>query len=158
MRLILVAVGRTKSGPETELAARYHDRAVKAGKALGFRGLDIVVLDESRAAEAGQRKAEEAREIRRHRVGRLILLDERGKSLASEAFAERLGRWKDASEEAATLVIGGPDGLDPALREEADLVLSFGAMTWPHQLVRVMALEQLYRAITILSGHPYHRV
>ncbi len=60
--------------------------------------------------------------------------------------------------EAATIVIGGPDGLDAPLRAEADLVLSFGAMTWPHQLVRVMAMEQLYRAVTILSGHPYHRV
>ncbi|QCI65338.1 23S rRNA (pseudouridine(1915)-N(3))-methyltransferase RlmH [Phreatobacter stygius] len=157
MRLILVAVGRTKAGPETELAARYQDRAAKAGKALGFRGLDVVTLDESRAADGAQRKAEEAGAIRRQRVGRLILLDERGKSLGSEAFAERLGRWKDKSEEAATLVIGGPDGLDPALHAEADLVLSFGAMTWPHQLVRVLALEQLYRAMTILAGHPYHR-
>lgn len=157
MRLILVAVGRTKAGPETDLATRYQDRAVKAGKALGFRGLDVVTLDESRAPDPAQRKADEAGGIRRQRAGRLILLDERGKSLGSEAFAERLGRWKDASEDAATLVIGGPDGLDPALHAEADLVLSFGAMTWPHQLVRVMALEQLYRAMTILAGHPYHR-
>ncbi|MCZ8316803.1 23S rRNA (pseudouridine(1915)-N(3))-methyltransferase RlmH [Phreatobacter sp.] len=158
MRLILVAVGRTKAGPETELAARYQDRAAKAGKALGFRAMEAVTLDESRAADVAARKAEEAAAIRRVRSGRLILLDERGKSLGSADFAAQLGRWKDASEEAATLVIGGPDGLDPALRAEADLVLSFGAMTWPHQLVRVMAMEQLYRAVTILSGHPYHRV
>ena len=157
MRLILVAVGRMKSGPETELAARYQDRAVKAGRALGFRSLDIVTLDESRQADAAARKAEEAGAIRRARAGRLILLDERGKSLGSEDFAALLGRWKDASEEAATIVIGGPDGLDPALRSEADLMLSFGTMTWPHQLVRVLALEQIYRATTILSGHPYHR-
>jgi 23S rRNA (pseudouridine1915-N3)-methyltransferase len=157
MRLILVAVGRTKSGPETELAARYQDRAAKAGRALGFRGLDVVTLDESRQADPLQRKAEEAAAIRKVRSGRLILCDERGKALGSEDFAARLGRWKDAGEEGATLVIGGPDGLDPALHAEADLVLSFGAMTWPHQLVRVMALEQIYRAITILAGHPYHR-
>lgn len=157
MRLILLAVGRMKAGPETELADRYQDRAVKAGRALGFRGLDLVVTDESRAGDARQRKAEEAAAIRAKRAGRLILLDERGKALASEAFAERLGAWKDAGEDAATLVIGGPDGLDPDLRAEADLVLSFGTMTWPHQLVRVMALEQLYRAMTILAGHPYHR-
>ncbi len=104
------------------------------------------------------RKAEEATAIRRAKAGRLVLLDERGKSLGSADFASLLGRWKDASEEAATIVIGGPDGLDAPLRAEADLVLSFGAMTWPHQLVRVMAMEQLYRAVTILSGHPYHRV
>ncbi len=157
MRLILVAVGRTKAGAETELAARYQDRAAKAGKALGFRSVEALTLDESRAADAAARKVEEASAIRRVRVGRLVLLDERGKSLGSADFAALLGRWKDASEEAATLVIGGPDGLDPALRDEADLVLSFGAMTWPHQLVRAMAMEQLYRAVTILSGHPYHR-
>ena len=157
MRLILLAVGRLKAGPETELADRYQDRAAKAGRPLGFRGLDVVVLDESRAGDARQRKADEAAAIRARRSGRLILLDERGKAIASEAFAERLGSWKDASEEATTFVIGGPDGLDPELRGEADLVLSFGAMTWPHQLVRVMALEQLYRAMTILSGPPYHR-
>jgi 23S rRNA (pseudouridine1915-N3)-methyltransferase len=157
MRLILVAVGRTKAGPETELAARYQDRAAKAGKGLGFRSVDTVTLDESRAADAASRKGEEAAAIRRVRAGRLVLLDERGRSLGSPDFAALIGGWKDSGEEAATLVIGGPDGLDPALRAEADLVLSFGAMTWPHQLVRVMAMEQLYRAVTILSGHPYHR-
>lgn len=158
MRLILVAVGRTKAGPETELAARYQDRAAKAGKALGFRSIDSVTLDESRAADAATRKVEEAMAIRRARAGRLVVLDERGRSMGSADFATLFGRWKDHGEDAATLVIGGPDGVEPALREEADLVLSFGAMTWPHQLVRVMAMEQLYRAITILSGHPYHRV
>lgn len=158
MRVILVAVGRTKAGPETELAARYQDRAAKAGKGLGFRSIDTVTLDESRAADAATRKAEEATAIRRIRTGRLVVLDERGRSMGSADFAALIGRWKDGGEDAATLVIGGPDGLDPVLRGEADLVLSFGAMTWPHQLVRVLALEQLYRAITILSGHPYHRV
>lgn len=158
MRVILVAVGRTKAGPETELAARYQDRAAKAGKGLGFRSIDTVTLDESRAADATTRKAEEATAIRRIRAGRLVVLDERGRSMGSADFAALIGRWKDGGEDAATLVIGGPDGLDPVLRGEADLVLSFGAMTWPHQLVRVLALEQLYRAITILSGHPYHRV
>jgi 23S rRNA (pseudouridine1915-N3)-methyltransferase len=116
------------------------------------------VLDESRAADAPQRKAEEASAILKAASGRIIALDERGRTMGSEAFAQRLGGWKDAGEDAATLVIGGPDGLDPALRDKADMVLSFGAMTWPHQLVRVLALEQIYRAVTILSGHPYHRV
>ncbi len=158
MRLIVVAVGRAKAGPESELAARYQERAAKAGKSLGFRAVETVTLDESRLPDTAARKGEEAAAIRRVRAGRLILLDERGKSLGSADFAALLGRWKDSSEEAATLVVGGPDGLDPALRAEADLVLSFGAMTWPHQLVRIMALEQLYRAVTILAGHPYHRV
>lgn len=157
MRLLLVAVGRMKAGPEAELAERYRDRAMKAGRPLGFRALDIAVIDESRQPSAEARKAEEAAAIRRLRTGRLVLLDERGRSLRSEDFARLIGTWKDGGEEAATFVIGGPDGLDPSLGTEADLVLSFGAMTWPHQIVRILALEQLYRAVTILAGHPYHR-
>ena len=78
-------------------------------------------------------------------------------TVTARQMRSQLGRWKDAGEAAATLVIGGPDGLDPALQAEADLTLSFGALTWPHQLVRIMLAEQLYRATTILSGHPYHR-
>ncbi|QCK85650.1 23S rRNA (pseudouridine(1915)-N(3))-methyltransferase RlmH [Phreatobacter aquaticus] len=158
MRLLLVAVGRMKSGPETELADRYQDRAAKAGKSLGFRSVDVVVLDESRSADSAQRKADEAAGILKVAAGRIVALDERGKAIASDAFAARLGQWKDSGEDATTLVIGGPDGLDATIRDKADLVISFGAMTWPHQLVRVMALEQIYRAVTILSGHPYHRV
>jgi 23S rRNA (pseudouridine1915-N3)-methyltransferase len=157
MRLLIVAVGRMKSGPEAELADRYSERASKAGRALGFRSLDIVQLDESRLTDASARKAEEAAAIRRHASGKLIVLDERGEAMGSKAFATLVGTWKDAGENAVTLAIGGPDGLDPALRRAADRALCFGAMTWPHQLVRVMVLEQLYRAMTILSGHPYHR-
>ncbi|WP_439572170.1 23S rRNA (pseudouridine(1915)-N(3))-methyltransferase RlmH [Phreatobacter sp.] len=157
MRLLLAAVGRMKAGPEAELAERYRDRALKAGRPLGFRSLDITVIDESRQAAPEARKAEEAAAIRRARSGRLLLLDERGRTMGSEDFAHLIGSWKDGGENAATIVIGGPDGLDQTLRAEADLVLSFGAMTWPHQLVRILALEQLYRAVTILSGHPYHR-
>lgn len=146
-----------KAGPEAELAGRYRDRALKAGRPLGFRSLDVTVIDESRQPSAEARRTEEAAAIRRARAGRLILFDERGRTMGSEDFARLIGGWKDAGEEAATLVIGGPDGLDPTLRGEADLVLSFGAMTWPHQLARILALEQIYRAVTILAGHPYHR-
>jgi 23S rRNA (pseudouridine1915-N3)-methyltransferase len=86
-----------------------------------------------------------------------VVLDERGASLSSQAFADFIARERDAGRAAMVLAIGGPDGHDPALRTNASLVLSFGAMTWPHQLVRVLAAEQLYRAVTLLSGHPYHR-
>ncbi len=89
---------------------------------------------------------------------KIICLDERGKTMDSEAFAARIGEWRDAAAPACAVVIGGPDGLDPAFRARADLVLAFGAMTWPHQLVRALAAEQLFRAMTILAGHPYHRV
>ncbi len=87
----------------------------------------------------------------------IVLLDERGDNLDSAALAAQLRRWRDDGRPAAVFVIGGDDGLAPSLRDKATLRLAFGAATWPHQLVRVMLLEQLYRAVTILSGHPYHR-
>ncbi len=87
----------------------------------------------------------------------LVALDERGRDLTSEALAGQLGRWRDEGARAAAFLIGGPDGLGAAARERASLVLSLGRMTWPHMLVRAMLAEQLYRATTILAGHPYHR-
>ncbi|MEI8144177.1 MAG: 23S rRNA (pseudouridine(1915)-N(3))-methyltransferase RlmH [Alphaproteobacteria bacterium] len=157
MRLVVLAIGRLKAGPERDLVARYRERMVKAARALGFRSLDLLEFDESRAADADRRKSDEATLIRKATVGRLVLFDERGDALTSQAFAKQLGTWRDGGEEAVTFALGGPDGLDAALRKEAALVLSFGAMTLPHQLARVLVLEQLYRATTILSGHPYHR-
>ncbi len=91
-------------------------------------------------------------------AGRSIACDESGKSLTTAEFAAELGRNRDQGVAQVGLIVGGPDGLDPDFRAEANLVLAFGAMTWPHQLVRVMAAEQIYRALTILAGHPYHRV
>ncbi len=87
----------------------------------------------------------------------LCVLDERGEELTSPAFASRMADWRDGGRQDAAFVIGGADGVDPALRARADLVLSFGRMVWPHLLVRVMLAEQLYRATTILAGSPYHR-
>lgn len=158
MRFGVIAVGRLKAGPERELCARYADRITEAGRALGFAGPDIVEIAESRAGRPEDRKREEAAALRaRLPQGLIIAFDERGAALGSEAFAQRLARERDSGVRAAALLIGGADGLDEALRREAGLVLSFGAMTLPHQLVRVLAVEQLYRALTILSGHPYHR-
>lgn len=148
-----------KQGPERELVARYLDRAILSGKPLGLTGLAVTELTESRAGSAPARKTEEAKTIAAQTVetGVLVVLDERGKTLGSEDFAKRLVRWRDDGKPAVTFVIGGADGLDPALVARADLVLSFSPLTWPHQLVRIMLAEQLYRATTILSGHPYHR-
>jgi 23S rRNA (pseudouridine1915-N3)-methyltransferase len=86
-----------------------------------------------------------------------VVLDERGKALASHAFADLLRRHLDGGTPDIAFLIGGPDGHAPGIRENAGLLLSFGPMTWPHRLVRVMLLEQLYRALTIIAGHPYHR-
>ena len=159
MRISLIAVGRLKAGSERDLAARYLDRAIAAARSVGLTGIELRELDESRARSDTSRKTEEARAIAALLPGgaRLCVLDERGRAMTSPAFAADIGKARDAGVPQFALVIGGPDGIDPSLREKADLVLAFGAMTWPHQLVRVMAAEQIYRAVKILGGHPYHR-
>jgi 23S rRNA (pseudouridine1915-N3)-methyltransferase len=159
MRIVIAAIGRMKSGPERDLAERYGKRAATAGRAVGFRQFDIVEIRESRADNSARRMLEEsiaiANVIPEHAV--TVILDERGEALSSAAFAGRLQGWRAENRPAVVFVIGGADGLAPALREKADLAIAFGAVTWPHQLVRVMLLEQLYRTVTMLSGHPYHR-
>lgn len=159
MRIIVIAVGRLKQGPERDLAERYRTRFDDAGRNLGFRGLEIREIGESRARDVATRIAEEAAAatalIPEKSV--LVALDERGDSLDSTIFARHLGRWRDESISAAVFLIGGADGLSPELRRKAKLGLAFGRATWPHQMVRVMLLEQIYRAATILAGHPYHR-
>lgn len=158
MRLIVVAVGRLKAGPERELVERYRQRIDAIGRSLGVTGLDLIELPESRARREDDRRAEEgAALLARAGAAALMVFDERGKSLTSEAFAQRVGAWRDGGRPALACLIGGPDGLDPGVRTRADLVLSFGALTLPHQIVRALVAEQLYRALTILSGHPYHR-
>ena len=159
MRLVVIAVGRLKQGPERELAERYRERFEETGRKLGFRGLTIHELSESRARDTATRVNEEAAAISAQIPEKSILvaLDERGESIDSAAFARHLGRWRDESVANTIFVIGGADGLSPDLRRKAKLKLAFGAATWPHQIVRVMLLEQIYRAATILAGHPYHR-
>ena len=159
MRLIVAAVGRLKSGPERDLAERYRERVVKAGRAVGFQEIELIEIAESRAREAARRKTEESIAIAQlmPEKSARILLDERGQNLGSAAFADHLRLWRDQGRGAAFFLLGGPDGVAANLRENADLALAFGAATWPHQLVRVMLLEQIYRAVTLLAGHPYHR-
>ncbi|PBC10745.1 23S rRNA (pseudouridine(1915)-N(3))-methyltransferase RlmH [Mesorhizobium sp. WSM3859] len=159
MKITVHAVGRMKTGPERELADRYFERFAKSGPAVGLEFAGIVEVPESRGQSADERRREEAQKLQAQlQAGTvLILLDERGKSLSSEDLAARIGQLRDAGRKALVVAIGGADGHDKALREQADLVLSFGALTWPHQLVRVMLGEQLYRIATILAGHPYHR-
>ena len=158
MRVLLLAVGRMKKGAEADLAARYHKRALQAGRNIGIRDIEIVEIRESRAQDAERRKLEEAIAIANVVPDKsaIVLLDERGDSTSSAVFAEHLGQWRDGGE-AVAFIIGGADGLAESLHSKAKTVWSFGAATWPHQMVRIMLLEQLYRAVTILSGHPYHR-
>jgi 23S rRNA (pseudouridine1915-N3)-methyltransferase len=158
MRLTIAAVGRMKAGPEREMVSRYLDRAVGGGKPLALTGFDVIEQTESRASSSASRKADEAKALRAALPeGLVVALDERGKAIASEALANQIGRWRDDGRPAVSFVIGGADGLDPDFVAAADLVLSFSPLTWPHQLVRIMLAEQLYRTTTILAGHPYHR-
>lgn len=159
MHLVVVAIGRLKQGPERDLVERYLERAGALARKLGFRSLEIHELAESRARDTATRMAEEGAAIEAliDKKALVVALDERGKSLDSTAFARHLGTWRDSGTETCVFVIGGADGLSPDLRRKAKLSIAFGAQTWPHQLVRVLLLEQIYRAATILSGHPYHR-
>ena len=158
MRILVAAIGKLKRGAESDLSERYRERAAKSGRGIGLRSLDIVEIAESRAREAQRRMLEESIALANviPKGAATVLLDPHGEAVDSNSFAKRLRGWCDGGRDAA-FVIGGPDGLAPTLSENADLHLAFGALTWPHQLVRIMLLEQIYRAVTILSGHPYHR-
>jgi 23S rRNA (pseudouridine1915-N3)-methyltransferase len=159
MQLILATIGRVKKGPEQELVARYGDRLTKSGKAIGISQFKTIEIVESRASSAAARKLDEAQSL----LSRLpdgctkFVFDERGISPNSRQFAKFVSQQLDGGAQSMALIIGGPDGLDSSLTEEADKLISFGAATFPHQLIRIMVLEQVYRATTILTNHPYHR-
>lgn len=148
-----------KKGPESELLERYLDRVEKAGRQLGLSGPVVTIFNESRLAQPERRKSEEATMLlgALKPGGLLIALDEHGRDYGSQEFSEHLQSVLEGSHPEMAFAIGGPDGHGPELLQHANQTLRFGRMTWPHQLARVMLAEQLYRAITILSGHPYHR-
>jgi 23S rRNA (pseudouridine1915-N3)-methyltransferase len=159
MRLIVATVGRLKDGPERILFEKYRDRFEPLAKRLGLAPVTWHEIGESRAADTTKRRDEEGTALLKltREAQFLIALDERGKPLTSDAFAKTLARTRDGGAKAAGIVIGGPDGLSQAVRDGAQLQLALGAMTLPHGLARIVLAEQLYRAATILSGHPYHR-
>ena len=159
MRILIAAVGRLKQGPERELAEHYRKRADDFGRKIGLQAFDVVEIKESRADNLERRMLEESIAIANVIPDRAVtvILDERGATMNSASLAGRLQDWRAGDRPALVFVLGGADGLAPGLRDKADLALAFGAFTWPHQLVRIMLLEQLYRAVTILGGHPYHR-
>jgi 23S rRNA (pseudouridine1915-N3)-methyltransferase len=159
VRIQLFAVGRMKSGPERELADRYFDRFTKIAPPLGLEFGGVSEFSESRARDAEQRKREEAGKLSESLSAGslLILLDERGKNLSSAEFAALITRHRDGGMRAVAIAIGGADGHGEESRHKAQMVISFGAMTLPHQIARILIAEQLYRAATIISGHPYHR-
>jgi len=158
MRVTIAAIGRLKAGPERLLLDRFLDRANKAGRRFSL-AVAVREIPESRAANAEARKDQEAAAILAALPAGAILvaLDRSGGDLDSRGMAARLDRWREAGTGAVAFAIGGADGHGRALLARADLAVAFGRATWPHQLVRVMLAEQLYRAVAILAGHPYHR-
>ncbi len=159
MKIALLCVGKLKEDAERQIVGRYLERFRHTGAALGFAASQMIELPESRAATAKERKAGEAAELRRRMAsGACVLaLDERGATLTSQDFAQKLAAWRDEGVRNLAIVIGGPDGLDSDFIKDAQAALSLGRLTLPHGLARAVLAEQLYRAATILAGHPYHR-
>lgn len=159
MRISVLAVGRLKAGPEKTLAEDYLTRLKGAGPKAGVSRVAAADFAASRAQAIEQRQSEEAAMLWEAVPPRAfaIVLDERGKPVSSEAFAQLLRRHIDMGTQNLAFLIGGPDGHAPETRDRAGLLLSFGPMTWPHRLARVMLFEQIYRSVTIMINHPYHR-
>jgi 23S rRNA (pseudouridine1915-N3)-methyltransferase len=151
MRVMIAAVGRDRSGPARDLFDEYCRRCPWPIRLHEIPPRTTAPVERRRAEEAERLSSAVARDAA------LVALDENGRNLTSRALASKIGAWQRQGRSELAFLIGGPDGLDPALIERADLVLALGRMTWPHRLVRVLLVEQLYRAATILAGHPYHR-
>ena len=159
MKILVAAIGKMRAGPEAILVKAYLARANNVGRNIGFSGPDIVELDAPNNVSGSERRSREGdlllKAARRHE--RLFLLDETGDNLSSENLAELLRITRDHGVAGAAFMIGGADGHGQEIKKLATRTLSFGAATWPHMLVRAMLVEQLYRVMTILAGHPYHR-
>jgi 23S rRNA (pseudouridine1915-N3)-methyltransferase len=164
MRLIMAAIGKLRAGPERVLHDRYMERAIPLGRQVGFTPITSWEIPESHARTANERKAQEALTLEsahsgllKDRTVPLLACDPQGESLSTEAFCTLLTRLRDENCHTACLLIGGPDGLHAPLLKRAQKSIAFGAMTMPHQLVRILLAEQIYRMLTRLCGHPYHR-
>jgi 23S rRNA (pseudouridine1915-N3)-methyltransferase len=159
VRLHIIAVGFGRGTQEAALAEEFIGRAVQMGRRMGFSAVLCEEVGVSKDRDLKKRMADEATRLAK-RVpdgAHIILLDAKGKGMTSEDFAEMLGALRDAGTKDLAFVIGGPDGLAPLPAKRAGRSLAFGPQTWPHLLVRAMLSEQIYRALTILAGHPYHR-
>jgi 23S rRNA (pseudouridine1915-N3)-methyltransferase len=156
VRLHICAVGRLRADqPERALVDDYMTRFNRTGRALALGPLTVVEVEDKKGLGMAAEAVLLDRAIPAGAV--IVTLDERGRTLSSPDFADQLARWRDGGTQDVAFVIGGADGIAPSLRARADYSVSFGAMVWPHMLVRVMLAEQIYRAATILAGGPYHR-
>ena len=152
--MTVAAVGRLGRAPEALLAKDWLDRATASGRGLALGPFEVVEVESRKPGKAAEAEALRAA----LQPGDLVIAcDERGVAYASRAFSERLAKLRDGGERRIVFLIGGADGLDPALAAEARERIAFGPATWPHALARAMLCEQLYRAVTLLAGSPYHR-
>ncbi len=159
MRISIAAIGRLKTGPEKLMADDYQKRIEVLGRKAGITTLKIGEWSESQLPTAKQRMDEEAQILMAAapQGATTLVLDERGRSHSSEDFAARIRKLGDSGVSDVVFMIGGPDGHSPQTREKATELIAFGPMVWPHRLVRIMLLEQIYRSVTIMVNHPYHR-
>lgn len=159
MRLQVLAIGRLKAGPEKILSLDYQTRLEALGRKAGIARMTITDFAESQVQTAAQRQAEEAKLLSAALTPKAftLVLDERGKNCSSEAFSNLLQRHLDQGTQDLAFLIGGPDGHGAETLKNAGQIISLGEMTWPHRLVRIMLQEQIYRAVTIMVNHPYHR-
>lgn len=153
MKLAIAAIGRPGRGPEAALAADYAQRATAAGRVLGLGPLDLIDLEPKKPGKAPEADLLLAAAEGAH----LIACDERGRAWRSRDFADHIAALRDRGERRLVFAIGGADGLDRRVLDVAGSTLAFGPQTWPHALARAMLAEQVYRAVTILAGSPYHR-
>lgn len=159
MRVTIAAIGKLKAGPELQLVALYADRAAQQGKLCGISSFEIKEIPESRLSTLGERRNEEALKLLKTvpQNAIAIMLDERAKQLQSRELANHMAHWRDDGTSELVFLLGGPDGHGSDVKQASQFSLSLGIMTWPHRLARVMISEQIYRAVTILTNHPYHR-
>lgn len=159
MRLLIAAVGKLKDGAERELYERYADRLAAMSRQMALGPIELIEMPESRAGSAPERQTDEAVRLLKAvaQAEVIVALHETGQSLSSVAFASQLRTHRDQGRQCLAFMIGGPDGHGADALQKAAFKLSLGAMTLPHGLARVVLSEQLYRAATIISGHPYHR-
>jgi 23S rRNA (pseudouridine1915-N3)-methyltransferase len=152
MKLSILAVGQLRGQKEAPLFETYATRISKTGRALALDGLALTEIKDQAGANSKLEAALDAAP-----TAFVVVLDERGTSLSSRAFAEKLSQWRDDGTREVIFVLGGADGLSDALRQRANMRIALGPMTWPHILARVLVAEQIWRAISILANHPYHR-
>lgn len=159
MKILVAAAGRLKDDAELSLVRRYEERIRGIGRGVGITGFDLREIAESRAGTGPLRKAEEATRLLAllPDSAQVVALDETGRNLTSAAFAQFLRDRCDEGCQTLGFLIGGPDGHGQTVLDRARLRLALGTMTLPHALARIVLVEQIYRAATILAGHPYHR-